>query len=72
LTAGVFAAHVWATYKFTGKERDAESNRKPGVKTPNNQLQRHHKKAASKGGSDKPRNGEILCPSCHKEKHKTK
>jgi RHS repeat-associated protein len=25
LTAGVFAAHVWATYKFTDKERDSES-----------------------------------------------
>ncbi len=43
---------------------------KPGVPTPPNQLQRHHKKPAAKGGPGKADNGKVVCPECHVEEHR--
>ncbi len=43
---------------------------KPGQPTPPNQLQRHHKKPAAKGGPGKADNGKVVCPECHIEEHR--
>jgi RHS repeat-associated protein len=43
---------------------------KPGVPTPGNQLQRHHKKPAAQGGAGKAENAKVLCPDCHIKEHR--
>jgi RHS repeat-associated protein len=42
---------------------------KKGVKTPDNQLQRHHRKKLSDGGASKKSNTDVLCKPCHDQKH---
>ncbi len=59
----------------TNKCKECKRDVKPiknlnGVPTSANQLQRHHIKPKREGGSGEASNGEILCPGCHKKKHK--
>jgi hypothetical protein len=52
-----------------GKPVQKIANKK-GVPTPNNQLQRHHKKWLSNGGKSTSKNAEVLCPPCHISEHR--
>lgn len=51
-----------------GKPVDKIQNQK-GVRTPDNQLQRHHKIPLGQDGPSTVDNGEILCPPCHIAEH---
>jgi len=52
-----------------GQQLQKVANEK-GVPTPSDQLQRHHVKPASEGGSGTADNAKVLCPECHKEEHR--
>jgi len=52
-----------------GRETESIQNKR-GVPTPANQRQRHHDPPKSQGGTRDSEKNVLLCPGCHKERHR--
>ena len=57
-------ATIWDVSMSTGEELIGR------ISQPEDQRQRHHRKPRFEGGGGVVDNGVVLCPSCHKERHR--